>query len=213
MNIGSLIRNARLNSGLTMKTVESLTGIPASNQSKIELGDNLAPGFSTVAKLAEVYGISLDDIYNESVSDSNRSPSTSRKRKTNHLPVLSWVQAGNWAESLEEHRDELQFIASPFRCSSNSYILEVRGESMTSQTGSRHSFPEGVLIVVDPIQEARNESFIIARICGTNEITFKQLISDMGKTYLKPINSLYPMMELNQETVVCGVVVGSINRL
>ncbi|HCH4229684.1 TPA: helix-turn-helix domain-containing protein [Vibrio parahaemolyticus] len=213
MDVGKIIRKARLDAGLTMKAVEAATGIVASNQSKIELGENTAPGFYTIARLADYYGLSLDGIYGAMQTSSSNSVVAARARKCMQLPVISWVQAGQWRESIAVLDENGPVIASPFRCTEGAYVLEVNGDSMTAQHGSMESFPEGSLIVVEPNMEPRNKSYVIARIKGTDDVTFKQLIFDGNKKFLKPINPQYPIMPIDQPIEVCGVVLGKIQKV
>lgn len=39
------------------------------------------------------------------------------------------------------------------------------------------------------------------------EATFKQYVVDAGIGYLKPLNPQYPMVQINDATHVCGVIV------
>jgi len=210
MDIGKIIRKARLDAGLTMKTVEAETGIIASNQSKIELGENKAPGFVVVAKLATLYGLSLDGVYNAMVDHGGMASIAAQTKACVQLPILSWVQAGAWSESLSDN--EPNVVASPFKCSSDAYAMVVNGDSMTSQHGALKSFPDGSLIVVDPNVEAINKSFVVARMDGSNEATFKQLIVDGDRKYLKPLNTQYPLINIDQPIDICGVVLGKIEE-
>lgn len=213
MKIGKVLRKARMDAKLTMKTVEAATGILASNQSKIELGENTAPGFETVARLAEFYNLSLDGIYDAAKTGNNNSIVAALASKSIYIPVISWVQAGLWEESLPVRDEDWTVIASPFKCSPNSYALTVNGDSMTAQHGAMDSFQEGSVIIVDPHVEPRNKSYVIARQSGTNETTFKQLIYDGNQRYLKPINSQYPIIQIDQPIDICGVVIGKIQKI
>lgn len=212
MDIGKIIRTARLDAGLTMKTVEAATGILASNQSKIELGENTSPGFSTIARLAEYYGLSLDGIYSAMKTSSNNNLIAAKARKCVQLPIISWVQAGSWCESICVPDEDGPVITSPFLCSDNSYALEVSGDSMTAQHGSMETFPDGCIIIVEPNIEPRNRNYVIARIKGTDDVTFKQLIFDGKRKFLKPINPQYPLIPIDQPIDICGVVLGKIEK-
>ncbi|EMK3400842.1 TPA: hypothetical protein NKZ51_004554 [Vibrio parahaemolyticus] len=213
MDIGKIIRKARLDAGLTMKAVEAATGILASNQSKIELGENTAPGFATIARLADYYSLSLDGINDAMKTSSSNSVVAARARKCVQLPVISWVQAGSWRESIAVLDEDGPVIASPFRCTNDAYVLEVNGDSMTAHHGAMESFPEGSLIVVEPNIEPRNKSYVVARIRGSDDVTFKQLIFDGNKKFLKPINPQYPIMPIEQPIDICGVVLGKIQKV
>ncbi|EBM5549197.1 LexA family transcriptional repressor, partial [Salmonella enterica] len=42
---------------------------------------------------------------------------------------------------------------------------------------------------------------------GENEATFKKLVMDAGRKFLKPLNPQYPMIEINGNCKIIGVVV------
>ncbi|WP_286752953.1 S24 family peptidase, partial [Pseudomonas sp. BDAL1] len=47
------------------------------------------------------------------------------------------------------------------------------------------------------------------RVPRTNEVTFKVLLEDAGRQYLRPINPQYPIIDIIEETHICGKVMGS----
>lgn len=126
------------------------------------------------------------------------------------VPLISWVQAGDWCEAipnLEEHNPE-SWLSCPVPISPNGYALKVRGDSMTN-SGPGRSYPAGCIIFVDPEIEVNTGDRVIARLPRTNEATFKVLVEDAGRQYLRPINPQYPIIEITEETYICGKVVGS----
>lgn len=122
------------------------------------------------------------------------------------IPLISWVQAGAW----QEVQDPLQpgeyerLIPVTRRFSKRAYALRVQGDSMQSAEGP--SFPDGSVICVEPEQVARSGSFVVARLDDSMEATFKQLVIDGDRRYLKPLNPRYPIMPIDGELTICGVV-------
>lgn len=208
MEIGKIIRKARLAAGYGLKTVSELTGVPASVQSKIELGDIASPSFVYIAKLAELYQLDMEGIYQASITGGDTPAIAAKASKSRQVPIISWVQAGCWTEAVTEQHD-FEVITSPFKCSGDAYALKVKGDSMTSNPGSSHSFPEGSIIIVEPNVEARHRSFVVARLHGTDEVTFKRLNIDDNKC-LQPLNPQYPIIPIDNHIHICGVVIGSI---
>jgi SOS-response transcriptional repressor LexA len=43
----------------------------------------------------------------------------------------------------------------------------------------------------------------------STEATFKEYYEDDGKKYLKPINPQYPTSEMDDDSIIIGVVIGS----
>jgi SOS-response transcriptional repressor LexA len=124
------------------------------------------------------------------------------------VPLISWVQAGAWCEANFEHHDGESWLSCPVPISEAGYALKVQGDSMTNP-GPGRSYPTGCIIFVDPEAEAKPGDRVIARVPRTNEATFKVLVEDAGRQFLKPINPQYPIIDITEETHICGKVVGS----
>lgn len=138
-------------------------------------------------------------------SDSNVREITRRFGK---VPLISWVQAGAWCESNFEQHDGESWLSCPVPISESGYALKVLGDSMTNP-GPGRSYPTGCIIFVDPEAETRTGDRVIARVPRTNEATFKILVEDAGRQFLRPINPQYPIIDITEETHICGKVVGS----
>ncbi|WP_409318885.1 LexA family protein [Pseudomonas sp. KCJK9016] len=126
------------------------------------------------------------------------------------IPIISWVQAGAWCEAVSnlEDYDSASWLSCPVPISKNGYALRVQGDSMTNP-GPGRSYPTGCIIFVDPEAETKTGDRVIARVPRTNEATFKILVEDAGRQFLRPINPQYPIIEITEETHICGKVVGS----
>ncbi|AZF46770.1 LexA family transcriptional regulator [Pseudomonas sp. R2-7-07] len=137
--------------------------------------------------------------------ESNVSEVTQRFGK---VPLISWVQAGAWCESNFELHDGESWLSCPVPISESGYALKVMGDSMTNP-GPGRSYPTGCIIFVDPEAETKTGDRVIARVPRTNEATFKVLVEDAGRQFLRPINPQYPIIDITEETHICGKVVGS----
>src|SRR5689334_10009293 len=126
------------------------------------------------------------------------------------VPLISWVQAGAWCEAISnfEAHDADSWLSCPVPISPHGYALKVLGDSMTNP-GPGRSYPTGCIIFVDPEAETKTGDRVIARVPRTNEATFKILVEDAGRQFLRPINPQYPIIEITEETHICGKVVGS----
>jgi SOS-response transcriptional repressor LexA len=128
---------------------------------------------------------------------------------TGPYPLISWVQAGAWEEIVDNFApgDAEHWIEAPTKVSTNSYWLRVVGESMYDPTGKR-SFKDGDLILVEPNSYAENGSLVIVRLDDESEATFKQLIVESGRRYLKALNPNWPnrIVEVNGNATISGVV-------
>lgn len=135
---------------------------------------------------------------------------TEMMQRFGKVPLISWVQAGAWCEAISnfEPYDADSWLSCPVPISPNGYALRVVGDSMTNP-GPGRSYPTGCIIFVDPEIEAHAGDRVIARVPRTNEVTFKILVEDAGRQYLRPINPQYPIIDITEETHICGKIVGS----
>lgn len=118
------------------------------------------------------------------------------------VPLISWVQAGQWSELVDNFMpgDAAEWLDIDFNASPYTFALTVRGDSMAPE------FHEGARIIIDPAKEALDGSFVVARLDDAEEATFKQLVVDGPQRYLKPLNPRYPIIEANGNMTICGVV-------
>lgn len=123
------------------------------------------------------------------------------------VPLISWVTAG----AFDSANDPLppgeaeDWLPMPKKNGKHTYALRVRGDSMTAPHGK--SYPDGCIIFVDP--EKRSPSTgdrIIAKLEGTDEVTFKQFVSDAGRIWLRALNPTYP--PIVEEFKVLGTIIG-----
>ena len=124
------------------------------------------------------------------------------------MPLISWVQAGAWQEVVEVPGEAESWILCPVQHSSRTFALKVVGQSMQSP-GEKRSFDDGDIIHVDPEVPANNNSLVVVRVDSDNEATFKQLIVESGRHFLKALNPSWPnrITEMPQDAVICGVVI------
>jgi len=121
-------------------------------------------------------------------------------------PVISWVEAGGWNEAVEPYPVGYSdtFELSDYKAKGRAFWLIVRGDSMTAPAGQ--SIPEGMLILVDTGIEPTPGKLVIAKLPESNEATFKKLVEDAGRYFLKPLNPAYPTIAISEECKLIGVI-------
>jgi len=60
--LGEVLRQAREDAGLSLRDLARITGMPIGQLSGIETGARRDPGFSTMMRIVDGLGVSLDDI-------------------------------------------------------------------------------------------------------------------------------------------------------
>lgn len=128
-------------------------------------------------------------------------------------PIISWVTAGAWAEAVEPFPPGFsdQYEISDYNSKGAAFWLEVKGDSMTSPVGI--SIPEGMMILVDTEADVISGKLVVAKLADSNEATFKKLVIDGGRRFLKPLNPAYPLEVCAEGCRIVGVVVRATMKL
>ncbi|MEW5250585.1 LexA family protein [Microbulbifer sp. 2201CG32-9] len=121
------------------------------------------------------------------------------------VPLISWVQAGDWEEIVDNFRpgEADEWRETSARVGPHAFALRVKGDSMTAPTGI--SIPEGSVVIVDPDADYSSGSIVIAKLVDTQEATLKRLVIDGPNKYLKPLNPAYAPIPINGTCRIIGV--------
>lgn len=197
MDLATRVENRRTALGMTQSELGDKVGLAQTSIHNIETGDTKRPrnleAFSKALECSpEWLQFGIGEIENASTG-----PNIKRA-----LPLISFVQAGYWS-SIQEDTSFQTNLACPVNCSEFSFVLEVQGISMEPK------FSEGDLIFVDPEAICNDGSYVVARLEDENQATFKQLIIDGNKKYLKALNPDWPnkFIEINGNCTIVGKVV------
>jgi SOS-response transcriptional repressor LexA len=198
MDISSRVKNLRKKLNLTQSELAELAGTEQRSISRIELGKISAP--RNINELAEALK-TTPEYLQFGVGEMDNA--TVMANAGIYLPLVSFVQAGAWSDINEIDISTAQLYPCPIKCSVNSFIVKVEGESMLPE------FTPGTLLYVDPEAGYDNLSYVVARLDDENQATFKQLIIDGNKKYLKALNPDWPnkFIEINGKCTIVGKVV------
>ena len=127
------------------------------------------------------------------------------------LPLLTWNQAENWRELVENFRpsDAKIWVPCLIVHGPRAFVLTVTDESMYNPAAFR-SFSAGDYIYVDPDAEIIHECIMLIRL-ENGSLAFRQLhVEPDGKAMFRAINPDWPEdpFEAKRETPVFGVVIG-----
>lgn len=123
------------------------------------------------------------------------------------VALISWVQAGKFDEARDVYAvgDGEDWYPMPKKAGINTYCLRVEGDSMSAQYGK--TYPAGCIIFIDPDQRSpANGQRVIAKLEGSDEVTFKVFVTEAGKSFLKPLNPQYP--PIYDAFQIIGTVIG-----
>ena len=197
MSIHRLIREGRQRLGMSEQQFADAVGVSRGAVQQWEKPGGTAPKRSNQPRVAELLGISMAELLS---GGSNIGPGDSTPTE---VPLISEVEAGHF-RSIDNFnpQGETPTVPVTVQVQRHTYALRVQGDSMTSE--SRDSFPDGSVIVVEPELAAIPGDYVIALGKG-ERITFKQLVVDAGESYLRPLNTRYPIRPLGN-WIVIGVV-------
>jgi len=210
--LGIRLKKCRKANGTTQQVAAKAVGMSQTNLSELE--SDLYPTSSFIPMLANYYGVDALWLATGKAGKAQQNLSTfglqfkagapnigGKIPLKGRVPLISYVAAGNWSEAVDNFTvgDAEVWVNTTIPVRKHTYALRVQGDSMEPK------FPDGATIIVEPEEEAKNSSFVIVRQNGS-DATFKQLVIDGGQKYLKPYNDRYPIMQMREDAVICGVV-------
>lgn len=201
MEIKDWIVRARKHAKITQQGLGDALSLTKGNISAWENGRH-EPSFDQLKRIAEI------TLYPEALPGlSVTEPNAAYISKGKAVPLISWVQAGHWCEAIDlfEPGDAEDWLYCPRNHSASTFALRVRGVSMEPK------YRDGAIIYVDPEKSADHLSNVIVRLVDEDEVTFKQLVIEGSKRFLRPLNPEWPgpkLIEIDASAHVCGVVIG-----
>ena len=199
---GSAVKLARTAGTNSSYLSQVRNQLPTRKGTPRAIGDDLAVKLEEAMKKPQGW---MDDAHDDGSGSNDETNANLGQDFHSLLPLISWVQAGKWHEISEsfEPQYEVELLPCPVICSLESFVLRVQGASMEPK------FHEGELIFIDPNVPAEHNKYVVVKLDDSSEATFKQLIIEEGKQYLKALNPDWPnrIIEMNEETSICGVIV------
>lgn len=202
------LAKARLSSmGMTQAELSEKLGITQGAMGHW-LNGRRNPSLAEVGKIFEILGINGASINADGTFTVGGYSDIPPPKPQYEYPLFSSVQAGPFAEvGTYTASDAKAWVATTKKASDNAFWLEVKGHSMTAPQGVRPSFPEGMLILVDPAEPVETGDFCVASANGDSEATFKKYELDGGVSYLVPLNPAYRILDCDHSIRIIGKVV------
>ncbi|MEM7975242.1 LexA family transcriptional regulator [Morganella morganii subsp. sibonii] len=200
--IGERLKSIRESKGLSQAQLAKLCGYSAASRiGNYELGER---------KISADDAIIISEALNVSPAELLFGDKAEQVVRNYEYPLFTKIQAGTFTANGNAYtkEDAVAWIPTAKKASDKAFWLEVEGHSMTAPQGGRPSFPEGMLILVDPAESVEFGDFCVARMLN-DEFTFKRLIRDGGIEYLEPLNPRYELIPINGNCQIVGKVVKS----
>jgi SOS-response transcriptional repressor LexA len=197
------VREQRKALGMTQAQLAEASGLQQSDISKIENGK--VQSTTAVVELARALQKPPEwlrfagDVDQYIDATYNVAPYKPRAR----VPLISEVRAGMLSDIEDNfHPGEADewVEADTSTPTKSAFALKVTGESMLNPAGEP-SFPEGTIIIVDPGRHAGPNNYVVAKDVVTQRATFKKLVTDGGRWFLRPLNPAYPTQEIDDPCI------------
>lgn len=200
MGIGQRLKRLRTQRNLTQEALSELTGRKVSQGAIAALESRDSESSRFVPDLAAALKVAPSALLSDKPEEVSPAP-----ERTGRVPLISWVQAGDWAHAADllQPGEGFEWIDTSVTVRPHTFALRVEGDSMEPE------FVAGTVLVVEPEMEAYPGDFVIAK--NGDEATFKQLVRDGADLYLKPLNQRYPIKPLGTARIV-GVVREAVKR-
>jgi len=205
MSFGDTLKRLRADAGFSQRALAKMLGLSPAAIQRWESGKVL-PQAGRIREISSALGVTQTELLGL------QSELSSAEHPGGRVPLISWVHAGQWGEAVDIYEPGVAEEWIPVRgsLSPNAFALSVSGDSMVSPFGNR-SYPPGTVIVVDPASTPAPGRRVVAKWVdgGDHHVTFKELQSDAGRYYLKPLNPQYPTIPMTPDCEIVGVVVAA----
>jgi SOS-response transcriptional repressor LexA len=197
------IRRMRLGQLLDGHTQESFSKRVGKSQAQVShwmtgfknIGSGVARDIEIALELPQGWLDQVDDPKSNEVREPEAIYSAKRL-----LPVVSWVKAGNWGETIDLHEPGVsdRYETPRFPCTKSAFWLEVTSDSMTP------NFPSGTLILCEPELEPNFGDFCVVRDSHKNTAVFKKYSGDAFNPLLASLNEKYAAVPWQESFVIVG---------
>lgn len=172
------------------------------------LNGRRSPSLAEVGTIFQILGISGAALNPDGTFSVGEDLTLLPVKQQYEYPLFTTVQAGPFTEvGTYTAGDAKAWVPTNTKASDNAFWLEVKGHSMTAPQGVRPSFPEGMLILVDPAEDVESGDFCVASAHNDSEATFKKYEKDAGVSYLVPLNPAYRTIDCDHQCRIIGKVV------
>lgn len=174
------LRSARKSANLTQESIAKACGVSRNAVTQWESlnpSTRTEPSIDNLKIISTLTGVAVSALIGQDVFEQSANYRVNPDHSET-IPLISWQQANKKVDSVTSGE--------------NIFALKVQDSAMTAPAGVTPSFPKGYVIHVDLEQIIANNDYVIARIKGQQELTFKQLRADGGKQYLHSLDPSLP---------------------
>ena len=140
--------------------------------------------------LASRYGTTVDWLLGGRGDAPHGVTTTRSGPRCGHIPHITWAAIRTWVETgVVDPEDMYTDIHTIDGMGSRGFAVSVPDDTMMPD------FPEGGVLYMDPDLEPLSGDYVLA-LTDTGGVTFKRLILDGGRTFLRPLNPAYAVQQV-----------------
>lgn len=180
--------------------------VPKATINRLLSGRTPDPRASTLAPIAQYFGVSIDQLLGLEALPENLPLRTNKEEASViiKIPMIEMDSLTTQNNTDYATKDNYEIIKKP-----NSNINEQCYLTKVNSSAMRPKFIEGAFIVVNPLLEPENNDFVIFHLLEENSIIFRQLLIEGNDKYLSALNPDFKSIYLNKPYKSCGVVIES----
>ncbi len=179
-------------------------GIPRATINRLVSGKTPDPRASTLEAIAEYFDITIDQLLGKHPLNIGSCQINVLNTTSHSIPIINWEDAPNWKLKLSGNFKNLVLDSDMDK---GRFAVLFKGESMWPQ------FQEDTLLIIDPEKKAKNRDFVLVYVTKTQETLFRQLFEDGRYKIGKPINEIFPTIQIENTDIIIGVVVQTRKKL
>ena len=193
--IGQILNRLMTDIKIRVAELARRINLPQPTVHRIATGACEHPHLSSLEPIASFFSINVDQLKGH-----DPIPWLDRASK---VPLLTWNEVLHWSAKKND-RQNSEFILTDAAVGKAGFALKIEDASMDPV------FPKNTVLIADPEKQAKDRSFVIAKLVSHPEAIFRQLLMDAGDHYLKPLSpdfEQYKMTRLNNNDKILSVVV------
>lgn len=169
--------------------------LPQPTVHRIATGACEHPHLSSIKPIASFFSITVEQL-------KGHEPIPWLDRVT-RVPVITWSDVIDWPVN-QAGSQHGEYILTDALVGKTGYAIKIVDASMEPV------FPKNTILIADAEKQAKDRSYVIAKLAHCKEAVFRQLLVDGGEHYLKPLSpdfDQYKMTKLNNNDKILSIVI------
>ena len=205
-SLGMLMTNI----GLNETQLAQQTGISQSVLNKLLSGKTRNPKIATLLPISQFFNLSINQLMDDAAVAKTLTEHTEAHPDPREAPILTLPQVLDW---LNNPSTKTQLQLPSITIHSNTSIDHRCFAIILEDTTMEPRFPKHTLCIIAPHDTPHDQDFVIAHVLGTQDVTFKQYLTDGNQRYLKPINQHFQLTPITPQHRILGIMIQArINR-